>query len=157
SRAPTAGPGAPSLQLERHRGRAHRYGVRAALGVDVRARTRVRARSTGRARLRQRPLHHRPHRRQPHPPLAREARRHRARSDRDRVRRGLSLARATAMTVASRRRPSILSLLFGANAVVVALPLLALAGLRVYDVYLLRQTERQLLAESVVVAETFRE
>lgn len=55
------------------------------------------------------------------------------------------------------RRPSILALLFGANAVVAALPLLALAGLRVYDVYLLRQTERQLLAESVVVAETFRE
>jgi signal transduction histidine kinase len=61
------------------------------------------------------------------------------------------------VTVTARRRPSILSLLFGANAVVVALPLLALAGLRVYDVYLLRQTERQLLAESVVVAETFRE
>jgi signal transduction histidine kinase len=59
--------------------------------------------------------------------------------------------------MAARSRPSILTLLFGANAVVVALPLLALAGLRVYDVYLLRQTERQLLAESVVIGETFRE
>jgi signal transduction histidine kinase len=57
----------------------------------------------------------------------------------------------------ARSRPSILTLLFGANAVVVALPLLALVGLRVYDVYLLRQTERQLLAESVVIGETFRE
>jgi signal transduction histidine kinase len=55
------------------------------------------------------------------------------------------------------RRPSIRALLLGANAALVVLPLLALAGLRVYDVFLLRQTERQLLAESAVVAEAFRE
>ena len=56
-----------------------------------------------------------------------------------------------------RARPSIRTLLLGANAVIVLLPLLAFAGLRIYDVYLLRQTERQLLAESVVVGEVFRE
>jgi signal transduction histidine kinase len=55
------------------------------------------------------------------------------------------------------RRPSIRALLLGANAAVVGLPLVLLAGLRVYDMYLLRQTERQLLSESVVVAEVFRE
>jgi signal transduction histidine kinase len=55
------------------------------------------------------------------------------------------------------RRPSIRSLLLGANAAVIVLPLLALAGLRVYDVYLLRQTERQLIAESVLVGELFRD
>jgi signal transduction histidine kinase len=55
------------------------------------------------------------------------------------------------------RRPSIRALLLGANAAVVGLPLLLLAGLRVYDIYLLRQTERQLLAESAVIAEVFRE
>lgn len=54
-------------------------------------------------------------------------------------------------------RPSILALLFGANTAVVLLPLLAIVGLRIYDVYLLRQTERELIAESVVVAEVFRE
>jgi signal transduction histidine kinase len=48
-------------------------------------------------------------------------------------------------------------LLLGANAALIALPLLALFGLRVYDAYLLRQTERQLLAESAVIAEAFRE
>ena len=57
----------------------------------------------------------------------------------------------------SRARPSIRTLLLGANAVVVLLPLFAIAGLRVYDVYLLRQTERQLLAESVVIGEAFRD
>jgi signal transduction histidine kinase len=55
------------------------------------------------------------------------------------------------------RRPSIRALLLGANAALVVLPLLALAGLRIYDVFLLRQTERQLLAESAVVAEAFRD
>jgi signal transduction histidine kinase len=48
-------------------------------------------------------------------------------------------------------------MLLGANAALVGLPLLLLGGLRVYDMYLLRQTERQLLAESAVVAEVFRE
>ena len=57
----------------------------------------------------------------------------------------------------SLRRPSIRALLLGANAALVGLPLLLLGGLRVYDMYLLRQTERQLLAESAVVAEVFRE
>jgi signal transduction histidine kinase len=57
----------------------------------------------------------------------------------------------------SPRRPSIRALLLGANAAAVGLPLLLLVGLRVYDMYLLRQTERQLLAESAVVAEVFRE
>ncbi len=55
------------------------------------------------------------------------------------------------------RRPSIRALLLGANAALVVLPLLAFAGLRIYDVFLLRQTERQLLAESAVVAEAFRD
>ena len=57
----------------------------------------------------------------------------------------------------SGRRPSIRMLLLGANTAVLVLPLLALRGLRVYDVYLLRQTERQLIAESVVVGEAFRD
>ncbi len=57
----------------------------------------------------------------------------------------------------SRRRPSIRMLLLGANTAVLVLPLLALAGLRLYDRYLLRQTERQLIAEAVVVGEAFRE
>ncbi|HMI91490.1 MAG TPA: HAMP domain-containing sensor histidine kinase [Polyangiales bacterium] len=66
--------------------------------------------------------------------------------------------RARAPAARSQRaRPSIRTLLLGANAVVVLLPLLAVAGLRVYDIYLLRQTERQLLAESVVIGEAFRE
>lgn len=55
------------------------------------------------------------------------------------------------------RRPSIRTLLLGANTAVVVLPLLAIAGLRIYDVYLLRQTERELIAESVIVGELFRE
>jgi signal transduction histidine kinase len=54
-------------------------------------------------------------------------------------------------------RPSIRGLLLGANMAVIVLPLVALAALRIYDVYLLRQTERQLLAESVVIGEAFRE
>jgi signal transduction histidine kinase len=54
-------------------------------------------------------------------------------------------------------RPSIRALLLGANTAVIVLPLLALAGLRVYDVHLLRQTERQLIAESVLIGEAYRE
>lgn len=57
----------------------------------------------------------------------------------------------------SASRPSIRTLLFGANAAVVVLPLLAIAGLRVYDIYLLRQTERELIVESVMIGEIFRE
>ena len=54
-------------------------------------------------------------------------------------------------------RPSIRALLLGANTAVIVLPLLSLAGLRVYDVHLLRQTERQLIAESVLIGEAYRE
>jgi signal transduction histidine kinase len=54
-------------------------------------------------------------------------------------------------------RPSIRTLLLGANTAVIVLPLLALAGLRVYDVHLLRQTERQLIAESALIGEAYRE
>jgi signal transduction histidine kinase len=48
-------------------------------------------------------------------------------------------------------------LLLGSSGVVLAAPLAALAFLRVYDTYLVRQTERQLIAQSVVIAESFRE
>jgi signal transduction histidine kinase len=53
--------------------------------------------------------------------------------------------------------PSIRTLLLGAHAFVWLLPLLALSSLRIYDVYLLRQTEHQLIAESVVIGEVYRE
>jgi signal transduction histidine kinase len=55
------------------------------------------------------------------------------------------------------RSPRLRWLFIGANATVLALPLLALSFLRIYDVYLLRVTERQLLAESVVIGEAFRD
>jgi hypothetical protein len=51
---------------------------------------------------------------------------------------------------------SIRSLLLGAHAFVLLLPLLAVSALRIYDVALLRQTEHQLIAESVMVGEMFR-
>lgn len=57
----------------------------------------------------------------------------------------------------SLRRPSILGLLVGANTAVVVLPLVAMLGLRIYDRFLLRQTERELIAQSVVIAEAFRD
>jgi hypothetical protein len=44
---------------------------------------------------------------------------------------------------------SIRWLLLGANALVILLPLSALVGFRIYDTYLLRQTERQLIAQAV--------
>jgi two-component system sensor histidine kinase CreC len=56
-----------------------------------------------------------------------------------------------------RRGPSIALLLLGANLFVLSLPLLLLLVWRAYDLYLLRQTERQLINQSVVVAEAFRE
>jgi len=59
--------------------------------------------------------------------------------------------------LSARRGPSIRVLLMGAHAFAWLLPLLALSLLRVYDVYLLRQTEHQLIAESVVVGELYRE
>jgi len=54
------------------------------------------------------------------------------------------------------RAPGIRWLLLAGNALVLALPLFALAALRIYDGYLLRQTERQLIAEAVVVGEAWR-
>jgi signal transduction histidine kinase len=56
-----------------------------------------------------------------------------------------------------RRGPSIAVLLLGANLFVLSLPLVSLLVWRAYDLYLLRQTERQLIHQSVVVAEAFRE
>jgi signal transduction histidine kinase len=55
-----------------------------------------------------------------------------------------------------RRGFSIGTLLFGTLAFVWVVPLAALAVLRIYDVYLLRQTEHQLISESVLVGEAFR-
>lgn len=56
-----------------------------------------------------------------------------------------------------RRGPSIALLLMGVNIAVLLLPIAAIALYRIYDLYLLRQTERQLIAQSVVVAERYRE
>ncbi len=56
-----------------------------------------------------------------------------------------------------RRGLSIRTLVLSANAVLLLLPLGAVVGLRLYDVALLRQTERQLIAESVLIGEAFRE
>jgi signal transduction histidine kinase len=55
------------------------------------------------------------------------------------------------------RGPSIRLLLLGAHAFALLLPAGALLLLRVYDVYLLRQTEHRLISESVVIGEVFRE
>ena len=56
-----------------------------------------------------------------------------------------------------RRGPSVVLLLLGVNAFVLVLPIAALAFRRIYDTYLLRQTERQLITQSVVIAEAFRQ
>jgi signal transduction histidine kinase len=56
-----------------------------------------------------------------------------------------------------RRGPSIALLLLGVNVFVLLLPIAALVLYRVYDIYLMRQTERQLIAQSVVVAEVYRD
>jgi signal transduction histidine kinase len=55
------------------------------------------------------------------------------------------------------RGPRIQWLLLGANAFVLATPVLAVVGLRLYETYLVRQTERQLIAQSVVIAEAWRD
>ena len=55
------------------------------------------------------------------------------------------------------RGPGIIVLLLGANAFLLSLPLFGLLVWRAYDLYLLRQTERQLITQSVVIAEAFRE
>lgn len=57
----------------------------------------------------------------------------------------------------TRRGPSIALLLLGVNVFVLLLPIGALLLYRVYDIYLMRQTERQLIAQSVVVGEMFRD
>lgn len=54
-------------------------------------------------------------------------------------------------------KPSIRTLLLFANGLLLLVPLFAIAGLRLYDIALLRQTERQLIAESVLTAEVFRD
>jgi len=56
----------------------------------------------------------------------------------------------------ARRTLSIRWLLLGANAFALLVPLGALGALRIYDMYLVRQTERQLIAQSTVIAETYR-
>jgi signal transduction histidine kinase len=57
----------------------------------------------------------------------------------------------------SRRGPGIVVLLLGANAFMLSLPFVGLFAWRAYDLYLLRQTERQLITQSVVVGEAFRQ
>ena len=57
----------------------------------------------------------------------------------------------------ARRTLSIRWLLLGANAFVLLGPLFALGALRVYDMYLVRQTERQLIAQSTVIGEVYRQ
>lgn len=56
-----------------------------------------------------------------------------------------------------RSGPSLRTLLVGVNALVLFLPLAAVLTLRIYDTYLVRQTERSLIAQSVVIGEIFRE
>jgi signal transduction histidine kinase len=59
--------------------------------------------------------------------------------------------------ITMRKGPSIALLLLGVNVFVLLLPLTAIVLYRAYDTYLLRQTERQLIAQSVVVGEAYRE
>ena len=49
------------------------------------------------------------------------------------------------------------ALLLGANAFVLLVPLLSIVALRFYENYLVRQTERQLIAQSIAVGEMWRE
>ena len=55
------------------------------------------------------------------------------------------------------RPPGIRTLLLGVNASVLVIPVVAAVALRVYDNYLVRQTERQLIAQAVVIGEIWRE
>jgi signal transduction histidine kinase len=55
------------------------------------------------------------------------------------------------------RGPRIHVLLLGANTFVLMVPLFAVLALRLYESYLVRQTERQLIAQSIPLAEIFRE
>ena len=54
-------------------------------------------------------------------------------------------------------RPTIRQLLHGLNAVILCVPLMSVLFLPVFDAYLLRQTERTLIAESVLIGEAWRE
>ena len=56
-----------------------------------------------------------------------------------------------------RRGPSIAVLLLGANLFVLTLPFASVLVWRAYDLYLLRQTERQLINQTVVIGEAFRD
>ena len=49
------------------------------------------------------------------------------------------------------------SVLMFSNALALALVFVAAGGLRIYETYLLRQTERQLIGQAVVIGESFRE
>lgn len=49
------------------------------------------------------------------------------------------------------------ALLLGANAFVLLVPLLSVLALRLYENYLVRQTERQLIAQSIAIGEIYRE
>ena len=51
---------------------------------------------------------------------------------------------------------SIRWLLLGANILALTLPIAAFLGLRIYHTYLLRQTERQLISQSVLIGELWR-
>lgn len=57
----------------------------------------------------------------------------------------------------SRRRIGIRGLLLAVNAFALALPLLAIVGLRFFDDQLIRRTEAQLVSQGVLIAETWRE
>jgi signal transduction histidine kinase len=57
----------------------------------------------------------------------------------------------------TRQGPSIALLLLGVNVFMLLMPIGALVVYRAYDIYLMRQTERQLIAQSVVVGEAYRD
>jgi signal transduction histidine kinase len=57
----------------------------------------------------------------------------------------------------SARAPSIRQLLLAVNAFVLLVPLLAMVALRIYDTHLVQQTEQQLIAQSILIAEAWRD
>jgi signal transduction histidine kinase len=54
-------------------------------------------------------------------------------------------------------RPTIRQLLLGTGVFALLLPVAAVTFFRLFDIYLLRQTERHLIAESVLIGEAYRE
>ncbi len=54
------------------------------------------------------------------------------------------------------RGPTFRQLLLAVNVLAAAVPILAIVGLKLIDSYLIRQTERRLIAESVLIGETWR-